>query len=412
MDVDQDELGVTGAEFFCSPIGNHGWPYTNSSLKFVDHDADGQTITATHVLHPSREKLTVTHEKLTVEIVGGGGTDWIWTDMLHCPGADFPRGLGLAYQVGLTTQIQTPIKDRIGLLYPIFMCKSGEVEQQYKYEDDVDRYSSNDMDCDDRRGIKGVNVRLHKKPHKGSQHDGLSINSFAITCTDDDEVYQKNLALSFLPYRPDASWVTLVPSGNSYFPTSWLDAQACQDGTAVFAVQPRSRNQYDGVGNIGGITGLRFYCSTLLAPSHQVSTTVLEFPGMIGDWGARYACNDGEWLKGLDIEYLEVRQRPAGLTLISLSCASANNIMSTEGRITPYPGTDPASSYQGDLQAGFHSHASHHGRPCDTGEPYFIGGVTVKEHYYNPSTTRPGGANFQGLVDLAYVCNVYGNKPS
>ena len=369
----QDELGVTGAEFFCSPLGNTGpFSYTHKKLKFVDQNVDD---------------------------------DSTWSEMLTCPMNEFPWGIGLAYEAGITSQPENPVRDRIGLLFPKLLCPLGEVAPVYQYQYGIDSYTSNDMDCKERGGIRGVTIRLHEK-RQGFlwNRDGISINSFAILCGEDDEEYHKNLALNFLPLTPDESWVILVPPENSFFPKSWQDSQACPEGEAVYAVQARIRNQNMGIANIGGITGLRFYCSDTKTSSHQASPRVFEFPGMLGDWGAIFACSDGHWAKGINVE----RRNPAGLTQISLSCANENGGLSDQGTITdPYSmqsqGLVPT---QGHLKAGSPSHSGHQGEPCQT--PFFIGGVAVKEHYYSPSRTLSSGSNFQGLIDLAYICNVYG----
>lgn len=61
-------------------------------------------------------------------------------------------------------------------------------------------HSSNDMDCGP-RGIRAVRMRLFQRSR--AEVDGISINSFSVSCVKDDQEYQKNHALAFLPEIPE-----------------------------------------------------------------------------------------------------------------------------------------------------------------------------------------------------------------
>ena len=203
---------------------------------------------------------------------------------------EFPRGLGLSYKAHDTG---VSAEDDTGFLYPSLLCPTQDVTPDTTFGGEIDHYDSNDMDCDHRGGIKGISVRLHRKAQPAQ--DRISLNSFAVTCLEDDRQYQKSLVLGYLPFMPDQTWVRTEQSP----PTNpWLDAQACLIGTAVFAVQPRVRSEVEHQ-EVSGITGFRFYCSHVFnAPStHQDAYPVhqvLEFPGKMGNWGDRLACKDGQ----------------------------------------------------------------------------------------------------------------------
>ena len=101
--------------------------------------------------------------------------------------------------------------------------------------------------------------------------------------------------------------------------------QACPDGFAVYGMQARFLTTVDSCLPLkppnpayrgaclspkdgAGITGLRLFCSTVtdvIVQPHKRTKKTLEFPGSIGDWGEKLACNAGQWATTFEIRFAE-----------------------------------------------------------------------------------------------------------
>ena len=140
-------------------------------------------------------------------------------------------------------------------------------------------------------------------------------------------------------------------------------AQACPDGFAIYGMQarflttvdtclsqkPRTPNP-DDIGvclspkDGAGITGLRLFCSTVpevIVQPHERTMMMLEFPGSIGDWGQKLACQDGQWGTEFEIRFATDTQIPLehlGVVQMGLRCKSnpPGKKATSEGIVTPY----------------------------------------------------------------------------
>ena len=54
-----------------------------------------------------------------------------------------------------------------------------------------------------------------------------------------------------------------------------------------------------------GITGLRLFCSSVNASTHKDRKGKIEFHGNMGNWGQTLACEDNNWVEGIDVRYVK-----------------------------------------------------------------------------------------------------------
>ena len=175
-----------------------------------------------------------------------------------------------------------------------------------------------------------------------------------------------------------------------------------------------------------GITGLRLFCSTVpevIVQPHERTKTMLEFPGSIGDWGQKLACQDGQWVTQFEVRFATDTQIPLehlGIVQMGLRCKSnpPGKKATSKGIVTPY---GQKSGRKGILRTEDPTLWQHNlleqdlkpwviARQC---QKSFIMGAKVQtdqnDRNLRVSVSKGTNPDMVGINNVKLACDIYGN---